>query len=151
MNRLSMAAIKARMATTAEVIAITGIKVGSSFDADYLDTFAKSLPGLWAVAQRQTPLDDGHGLSGIVRQYVRTELLVRAVVRRDPIDDTPYDAEAALDTVANAAVAALFGWTPPNCRSELVWSSSEDGPPWEGCLSIDLRFHTEKVYQRAST
>lgn len=142
MSRISLASIKARLAATAAVTAIADIKIGSSFDADYMTEFGKTFPQVWAVAQRQIPMDDGRGFSGQARQTLKVEILVRIVVRREAPDGNPYDPEAKLDELQNAVVGALFGWTPPGAREHLTWASSEDGPPWESATSADLRFTT---------
>ena len=122
------------------------VYVGSVYDNDYATKYPTVLPALWVGGQRQRPLDDGHGVTGRVRQRCSSTVSVRAVFKR--FDEGVVDPEDQLNELFDHVTAALFGWTPTNARYPLSWLQSEDGPPSDPMCYVDMYFTTEVLYQK---
>lgn len=122
-----------------------GTYVSTAQANDYLTAFGKQWPAVWVVAQRLTPTDDGDGWSGAARQGVRIEVVVRILVQR--LAEGVTDNSAALNDLHDAVASALFGWTPADADTPLVWRQSVDGAPSETLLTADMIFATESTYR----
>lgn len=129
----------------------SSIKVGTCMDRDYMTAFANSFPAVWITAQKITPADDGRGFSGIIRQNLRTAIIIRCLVSR--VAPTGFvgiwDPEASLAAIETKVREAFFGWTPVGARMPLAWEQIIDGPPYESCVSSDLYFVTEVADARS--
>lgn len=125
-------------------------RIGSALDFDFLEAVGSSdnWPAVWVGAQRATPIDDGRGYSGRVRQQVRVEIAVRCIVQRYIAAEAAQ--EAQLNRIADAVCDALMGWTPANAVRPLAWLSSQDGPPEQSVMTTDLLFSTDVTYQYAA-
>lgn len=123
-------------------------KIASSLDHDFLSGVgeATNWPAVWVGAQRSTPIDDGKGYSGRVRQHVRVEIAIRVIVQRYIAGEGSE--EDQLNRIADAVADALIGWTPGNGTRPLVWVQSIDGPPEQSVMTADLLFATEITYQQ---
>lgn len=136
--RLDLDEIRARIQTE------TGIDTGTALDRDFLSDFGKTLPKVWVVAQRLRPQNDGRIATGVFRQRVRVEIMVKALVDRYAAGK----ASADLNTEHDAVVDALVGWTPTGAIEELALDASADGEPNESYLVTDILFQTEVIYEK---
>lgn len=143
--RLSIAAIAAQLRT---VPGLTGVRIGTCYDRDYLTAFAKSWPAVWIAAQRMTVLDDGMAYSGQFRQHCKAELAVRLVVQR--YADGSIDGEVRLNALHDAVVDAIKDWTPTNADQPFVLVSAADGDATESVMTADVIFSTTVTYARAA-
>lgn len=135
--RLDLAAIAARVQSQ------TGIATGTGLDRDFLSTFGKTLPKVWILAQRLRPINDGRVATGVFRQRIRVEILIKATVARY----APGVVSADLDSEHDAVVAALINWTPDGASEPLAMSATSDAEPNESFLATDILFETEVIYE----
>lgn len=143
--RLSLAEFVARLDATLNVVP-GSVYVSSAHARDYLTAFGKTVPAVWVIAQRLVPHGEGLGASGLYRQRVRIEVMVRIIVER--YADGMTNGEAGLNALHDDVADCLKDWTPTGADRALAWVSSTDGAPFEGVLTADLIFFTHATYTR---
>jgi hypothetical protein len=137
------------------VINDPSLKVGTSLDPDYTSLYAKTWPAVWVIAIRARPRDNGDGLrsafSGLARQNMNNEILIRPVVQRVPTaaSGVTGSAEDRMIALHNAVANSLFGWQPPGAGIPLAFSSSVDGPAYESSCTVDMIFATQTTFSRS--
>lgn len=122
------------------------VKVGSSFDRDFLESFAKHLPEVWVVGIDTRPSDPGAGFSGRMRQYMHADVSIRVMVARYP--EGVVDVESAFGNLCDDVSDALIGWSLPESKEPFVWASSSDGEISQSVIYCDMVFRTLISYTR---
>lgn len=124
--------------------------IGTALDVDFVKAVADSTkwPAVWIGGQRSTPINDGRGYAGRVRQDVQAEFTARVVVQRYVSGDVV--AEERLNRICDAVADALMGWRPTGASEPVVWVQSLDGPPDQSLMTVDLIFAVRVSYQYAN-
>jgi len=142
-TRLSMHEVAERIAS---VLANPAVNVGTAYERQFWKRAGSEFPGVWVGGQTLTPMDDGRGFSGVVRQRVRVEFGVRIVMQRAQAGvNSP---EAAFNTLIDSVSTALIGWVPDGADAPLTWTRTQDEAPQETVLSAVLGFATSTAYHK---
>lgn len=141
--RLSMHEVAARIAVQLDD---PTVNVGTAYERQFWKRAGSEFPGVWVGGQTLTPMDDGRGYTGLMRQHVRVEFGVRIVVQRAAlgVNDSEAEFNALIDAVGNA----LLGWRPTGADDPLTWTRTNDEAPQETVLSAVLGFATSATYQK---
>jgi len=138
--RLNLAEI--RDAVIAAVDA--AVYVGTSYDRDYLDQFAREAPAVWIRAQRAIPLGNDTGATGRPLQRYSAEVLVTVVHGR--YDPGTFNASANVDAIVEDVVDGLIFETLTGADTPLTLAGTTDGAQDDSFITVDLLFRTEIVY-----
>jgi hypothetical protein len=123
-------------------------RVGTGYDVDYWTAFVKAYPAVWFCAQRHMRgKDNGRGYSGLVRQHLDTEIVVRIVVQR--VKPGQVSAATSLKSLYEIVCNALVGYQPAEADFPLAFASITDGPSNESIVTADLVFTTGISFSKA--
>jgi hypothetical protein len=148
-GRLSLVEIAARL--TAQLAGtFTGIKIGTSYDNDYYQSFGQAYPAVWVGAQRLTALDNGDGFTQQNRQHTKVEVVFRIIVQRFVANEANGAAEVRLNALCDAVSNAIKDWQPTGADQQFVWISQTDGAPNESVMVVDAIYSTTTTYARTS-
>lgn len=118
-------------------------KIGSSFDFDYQEQYARGFPQVWVIAQRVSKSGDPLGYTGHMRQHCRVEIAIQVLVQRNKPGTTNNEAE--ITTACQDVEDALFGWKPAGADLPLQWELDKDGPVSESALVAEQVFSTQST------
>lgn len=118
-------------------------RVGKSTERDYVEAFTKETPGVWIMAQRQTPLSDGKAAMGRPRQRMRTEILIRCILPRYTPGE--YDREDPVRTLVNEVIDTFYAWKPTGADQPLTVAGITDGAADESFITVDILLETEVI------
>lgn len=149
--RHNMKAVAARISAYAAMVGST-VKVGTSFDPDYLPKFISTYPAIWVVATHMNSMDKGKNYTTLLRQELGIQVMVRTVVQRlpDPTLGITDDVETRLDAVNSIVNGALFGWTPQTGNEPFVFVSAQDMPNYEPICACEIIFISPTTYAKGS-
>lgn len=148
-QRISLQEIATRLRE--QIDPSTGVnQIICALDANYLASVqdVTTWPLVIVGAQRSTPIDDGRGYSGRVRQEVRVEFVARVIVPR--YVEGEAEEEDKLNRICDAVADALMGWRPTGTSMPTTWVQSIDGAPEQSAMTADLLFQTQVSYQYAA-
>ncbi len=128
------------------VVGPSQARVGSSFDRNFVLTFAKELPEVWVVKSDSSPQSSATALSNRFRQYMYTDVGIRVMMSRFP--DGSLEVETAFSKLCDDVASAIIGWSLPESKEPFEWLASTDGDPDQSIVYCDLVFRTLISYQR---
>lgn len=138
--RLDLSTIQSAVAAAVD----PGVRVGTSYQRDYLDRYTKDAPAVWIKAQRAIPISNDTGATGRPVQRFSAEVLVTVVHQR--YNAGTFDAEDPVNAIVEDVVGALIFTTPAGADTPFTLAGTTDGGQDEAFVTVDLLFRTEIVY-----
>lgn len=140
-SRIALSDIAARLSSQLG----PSVHVGTCYDVNYLQDFAKQWPAVWVAGQRLRPVARNMNYTGNARQEMSVEVVLRVVVQRYVQDGS--SPEAQLNGLHDNAIAATHGWKTANARLPFELGETVDGPPHQSVMTADIILRTQTLYR----